>query len=70
MDNIFIELTTDEGRKFLAGLSHIQRIVDLKGEKPGQNAYIVGLNNNGGFYLRETYKEVKEKLAKVASIHL
>ena len=70
MDNIFIELTHDSGEKFLAGLSHIQRLIDSKDKKPNQNAYIVGLNNNGGFYIRETYEEVKEKLAKVATIIL
>jgi len=60
MEN-FIELTAIDGSKFLAGLLHIQRIID-KGDEPNVNTYIVGLSNNGGIYVRETYEEVLSKI--------
>lgn len=59
----FIELTNTNGEKFLAGLLHIQRIIDNKGDKPNETTYIGGLTNNGGIYVKETYKEVLEKIA-------
>ena len=55
----FIELTNTDGSKFLAGLLQIKRIID----KPNGTTYICGLNNNGGIYVKETYKEVLEKIA-------
>lgn len=58
----FIELTNPNGEKFLAGVLHILRIIDSKGDKPNENTYIGGLTNNGGIYVRETYKEVLEKI--------
>jgi len=58
----FIELTSRNGEKFLAGLSHIQTIQEFKGEYENENTYIVGLNNNGGFFIKETYEEVLEKI--------
>jgi hypothetical protein len=58
----FIELTSPTGEKFLAGLLQIQRIIDSKGDKPNETTYIGGLTNNGGIYVRETYKEVLEKI--------
>jgi hypothetical protein len=54
----FIELTSSTGAKFLASVYHIQRIVDIRGARADENTYIVGLNNNGGFYVRETYSEI------------
>ena len=58
----FIELTQPTGEKFLAGLLHIQRIISI-GDKPNETTYIGGLTNNGGIYVKETYKEVLEKIA-------
>ena len=58
----FIELTSPTGEKFLAGLLKIQRIIDSKGDNPNETTYIGGLTNNGGIYVRETYKEVLEKI--------
>jgi len=58
----FIELTQPNGEKFLAGLLQIQRIIDLKGDKPNETTYIGGLTNNGGIYVRETYEEVLKKI--------
>ncbi len=54
----FIELTNPSGEKFLAGVLHIQRII----EKPNENTYIGGLTNNGGICVKETYQEVLEKI--------
>jgi hypothetical protein len=59
----FIELTNPTGEKFLAGLLQIQRVIDSKGDKPNETTYIGGLTNNGGIYVKETYKEVLEKIA-------
>ena len=59
----FIELTSEDGKKFLAGLLQIQRIIDdSKGKEPNQNTYIGGLTNNGGIYVKETYAEVLKKI--------
>lgn len=58
----FIELTSPTGEKFLAGLLQIQRIIDSKGDKSNETTYIGGLTNNGGIYVKETYKEVLEKI--------
>ena len=58
----FIELTNPNGEKFLAGVLHIQRIIDSKGDKPNENTYIGGLTNNGGIYVKETYKDVLVKI--------
>jgi hypothetical protein len=58
----FIELTSTDGSKFLAGLLQIQRVIDSKGDKPNETTYIGGLTNNGGIYVRETYAEVLKKI--------
>ena len=58
----FIELTQPTGEKFLAGLLQIQRVIDSKGDKPNETTYIGGLTNNGGIYVKETYKEVLVKI--------
>jgi hypothetical protein len=68
---IFIELTDgNTGKKFLANVQLAQRFLDSEEtisnsrsfEKANGKSYISGLTNNGGFYIRETYQEVKQKL--------
>ena len=56
---MFIELTHADGQKFLANVNHIQRI----DEKPN-GSYVTGLNNNGGFAIKESYKEINALWAK------
>lgn len=63
---MFIELTMENGKKFIANVSRIDRVVDDI-EKRG--AYISGLTNNGGFYVKETYKEVLEKIIELKSFN-
>ena len=65
----FIELTTDNGDIFLANVSEIQRIINSPGERQNQNTYIVGLNNNGGFYIRESYEDIKKALYNKLRLH-
>lgn len=65
----FIELTTDNGDIFLANVSEIKRIVNSPGERQNQNTYIVGLNNNGGFYIRESYEDIKKALYDKLRLH-
>lgn len=65
----FIELTTDNGDIFLANVSEIKRIVNSPGERKNQNTYIVGLNNNGGFYIQESYEDIKKALYEQLRLH-
>lgn len=61
----YIELTgTRSGKKFLANVNRADRFLDESGDKPNENCYVSGLTNNGGFYIRETYEEVKRLIYK------
>jgi uncharacterized protein YlzI (FlbEa/FlbD family) len=57
----FIELTTSDGTKFIGNINLLQRVADSSNGQNG-NAYVVGWNNNGGFYVRESYEEIIEKI--------
>jgi hypothetical protein len=60
----FIELTTAEnGKKFIANVSRILRIIDSPGDKKNENTYIGGLSNNGGIYVRESYEDIQRALS-------
>lgn len=65
----FIELTTPEGHMFLANVSHILRVIDNSGNKPNENTYIGGLTNNGGIYVRESYKDIQKALYDKIRLH-
>lgn len=59
----YIELTsTRSGKKFIANVNKADRFLDEPGDKPNENCYISGLSDWGGFYIRETYKEVCDLL--------
>jgi len=47
----FIELTTADGKKMIANINQIQRVIE---EEDG-SAYISGITNNGGIVVREDY---------------
>jgi hypothetical protein len=59
----FIELTTTCGYKFLANVSLIQCLINEKGDKRNENTYIVGLDNNGGFYIQDSYLDIMRALS-------
>jgi hypothetical protein len=65
----FIELTTPQGEKFLANVSHILRVINNSGDKPNENTYISGLNNNGGIYVRESYEDIQKALYDKLRLH-
>jgi microcystin degradation protein MlrC len=62
----FIELTW-KGQKFLGNVSQIKCIDDRK--SPEGNTYISGLNNNGGFYVEESYEEIKTAIETQLRLH-
>ena len=65
----FIELTTDDGVKFIGNINLLQRVANSGNDKNGKT-YVVGWNNNGGFYVRETYEEViKMVTARIAGVN-
>lgn len=65
----FIELTTPEGEKLLANVSQIKRILNSSGKEKNENTFIVGLNNNGGIYVRESYDDIQLALKNNLRIH-
>ncbi len=65
----FIELTTPQGHKFLANVSHILRIINDSGKEPNENTYIGGLTNNGGIYVRESYEDIQIALRQDLRLH-
>jgi uncharacterized protein YlzI (FlbEa/FlbD family) len=54
----FIELTTQDGKKFIGNVHRLQRIFITT---EGKTA-VVGWNNNGYFEIKESYEEVINKL--------
>jgi len=54
----FIELTTEDGKKFIGNINLLQRVFITREGKVG----VVGWNNNGFFEIKETYEEVLNKL--------
>ena len=57
----FIELTNSNGVKFIANINHIVVVFDTQGDKPNENTYISGLNNNSinkFIYVQENYRAV------------
>jgi len=61
----FIELTTEDGKKFIGNVHLLQRVFVTKEGKTG----VVGWNNNGFFEVKESYEEVINKL-KLLKINL
>ena len=58
MKKLFIELTLTNGNKFIANITRIDRVIETV-ENGITKTYISGLCNNGGFYIKETYTQVK-----------
>ena len=54
----FIELTTEDGKKFIGNVHLLQRVFVTKEGKTG----VVGWNNNGYFEIKESYEEVISKI--------
>jgi uncharacterized protein YlzI (FlbEa/FlbD family) len=54
----FIELTTQDGKKFIGNVHLLQRVFITT---EGKTA-VVGWNNNGYFEIKESYEEVINKL--------
>ena len=54
----FIELTTEDGKKFIGNVHLLQRVFVTKEGKTG----VVGWNNNGFFEIKESYEEVISKI--------
>ena len=54
----FIELTTEDGKKFIGTVHLLQRVFVTKEGKTG----VVGWNNNGYFEIKESYEEVISKI--------
>lgn len=52
---MFIELTQNNGVKFLANVHRIDRVIP---EQKIDGCYISGLTNNGGVNVKESYEEV------------
>jgi hypothetical protein len=65
----FIELTSSEGNKFIANVSQIKRIVDTKGSDKNENTFIVGINNNGGLYVKESYEDIHKAICEKLRLH-
>ena len=61
----FIELTTEDGKKFIGNVHLLQRVFVTTDGKTG----VVGWNNNGFFEVKESYEEVINKL-KLLKINL
>ena len=61
----FIELTTEDGKKFIGNVHLLQRVFVTKEGKTG----VVGWNNNGYFEIKESYEEVISKI-KLLKINL
>lgn len=61
----FIELTTENGKKFIGNVHLLQRVFVTTDGKTG----VVGWNNNGFFEVKESYEEVINKL-KLLKINL
>ena len=61
----FIELTTEDGKKFIGNVHLLQRVFTTD---KGKTA-VVGWNNNGYFEIKESYEEVINKL-KLLKINL
>jgi len=61
----FIELTTENGKKFIGNVHLLKRVFVTKEGKTG----VVGWNNNGFFEVEESYEEVINKL-KLLKINL
>jgi len=55
---MFIELTAKEGYIFSGNVNLLERILD----KGAEGSYVVGWNNNGGFAIKDKYKDVMKKL--------
>ena len=64
MKPIFIELTLMNGNKFLANIAKIEKVVE---NKETNRVSITGLNNNGGFEIKETYTQVKNLIANAVN---
>mgnify|MGYP003338283560 CR=1 FL=1 len=62
----FIELTNDDGTKFIGNINLLQRVFVTREGKTG----VVGWNNNGYFLVKESYEEVIEKInARLAGVN-
>ena len=61
----FIELTTEDGKKFIGNVHLLQRVFTTD---KGKTA-VVGWNNNGYFEIKESYEEVISKI-KLLKINL
>ena len=61
----FIELTTENGKKFIGNVHLLQRVFVTTDGKTA----VVGWNNNGYFEIKESYEEVISKL-KLLKINL
>ena len=57
----FIELTGEDGKKFIGNVHLLQTVFITKEGKTG----VVGWNNNGFFEVKESYEEVINKLKSV-----
>ena len=53
----FIELTTEDGKKFIGNVHLLQRVFITREGKVG----VVGWNNNGYFEIKESYTRTKNR---------
>lgn len=60
----FIELTGEDGEKFIGNVHHLKTVFATKEGKTG----IVGWNNNGLSEVKESYEEVINKLKSVNAV--
>jgi hypothetical protein len=65
----FIELTTPQGQKFLANVSHIERLVELRRLNSNENTLIYGLTEPAGIYVREMYVDIQKALYDKLRLH-
>ncbi len=50
------------GTKFLANVSRINSLINMKGDGSNNNTYITGLDNTRGFYVKESYDDILDTL--------
>ena len=65
----FIELTTAQGEVFLANVTHIGRIFNACRDNPNENAYITGLSQPAGVFVRESYEDIQRALSNNLRLH-
>lgn len=56
-NEIFIELTSTRGNKFLGNVKLLQAVINSD-----ESRRVIGWNNNGGIEVKETYDDIKLRL--------